>query len=246
MRPLIGITTSATTIPIADEPLEIGYVPTVYDEAIYEAGGIPVHVPSLPGGFAPELLERLDGIVLSGGGDVVPASYGASDSGLAHHMEPRRDTAERELVLTMLAHDTPLLGVCRGAQMLNVALGGTLIQDLEAAGLQDHHYQHVPTAGPTHPVLLEPGSRLHEIYGSRRVDVNSVHHQGIATLGEGLTVTARAPDGIIEGVELPGRWVIAVQWHPEAMPQLELFAALVEAARQTSQPPSTTSVEPVT
>ena len=255
-RPLIGITTSATSIPIAGEPLEIGYVPRVYDEAIHAAGGIPVHVPTLPGGLAPDLLARLDGIVLSGGGDVEPSAYGAPATGLAHHIEPDRDAAEREIVHTALERGAPLLGICRGAQVLNVALGGTLVQDLPAAGLADHHFQHVPTAGPTHPVLLEPGSRLASIYGAHQVDVNSIHHQGIATVGDGLAVTARSPDGIVEALELLDRdlWVLAVQWHPEAMqasdaPQRLLFAALVEEARarrQVSQPPSTTSVEPVT
>jgi gamma-glutamyl-gamma-aminobutyrate hydrolase PuuD len=248
-RPLIGITTSATTIPIAGEPLEIGYAPRVYDEAILAAGGLPVHVPTLPGSASADLLARLDGIVLSGGGDVNPPAYGEANTH-AHHLEPDRDAAERGIVLTALGDGVPLLGVCRGAQILNVALGGTLVQDL--AG---HHFQHVPLPGPTHPVLLEPGSRLEAIYGTRHVDVNSIHHQAIARLGDGLAVTARSADGTVEAIELrdPGVWALAVQWHPEAMqaadaPQRRLFAALVAQARRqrVSQPPSTTSVEPVT
>ena len=147
-------------------------------------------------------------------------------------------------MLRALADEIPLLGVCRGAQILNVALGGTLVQDHPG-----HHFQHVPLDGPTHPVSVEPGSRLEMVFGTGQVDVNSVHHQAIATLGQGLAVTARAADGTVEAIELadPGLWVLAVQWHPEAMlaPQRPLFAALVERAQRVSQPPSTTSVEPV-
>jgi gamma-glutamyl-gamma-aminobutyrate hydrolase PuuD len=248
-RPLIGITTSAATLPIDGEPLEIGYAPRMYDAAILAAGGLPVHVPTLPGSASADLIARLDGVILSGGGDVDPSAYGASD-GRASDVEPDRDHAEREIVLTVLAHATPLLGICRGAQILNVALGGTLVQDVP-----EHQEHRMPTVGPRHPVLLEPGSRLERIYGTSRVDVNSAHHQAISALGDGLAVTARSPDGTVEAVELRDRglWVLAVQWHPEAMqasdaPQRRLFAALVEQARRqrASQPPSTTSVEPVT
>jgi gamma-glutamyl-gamma-aminobutyrate hydrolase PuuD len=248
-RPLIGITTSAATLPIDGEPLEIAYVPRVYHDAVLAAGGLPVHVPTLPGSASADLLSRLDAIVLSGGGDVDPAAYGEAN-GHGRDLEPDRDHAEREIVMMALDRATPLLGICRGAQVLNVALGGTLVQDVPT-----HQEHRMPTPGPKHPVLLEPGSRLEAIYGSRRVDVNSAHHQAISALGDGLAVTARAADGTVEAIELRdgALWVLAVQWHPEAMqavdaPQRKLFAALVEQARRQRaiQPPSTTSVEPVT
>ena len=188
--------------------------------------------------------------VLVGGGDIDPGLYGQETRPEVAHVNPARDEFEIPLVRAAIATGLPTLCICRGAQVLNVALGGTLVQDVPT-----HQEHRMPTPGPMHPVLLEPGSRLEAIYGSRQMDVNSAHHQAISALGDGLAVTARAADGTVEAIELRdgALWVLAVQWHPEAMqavdaPQRKLFAALVEQARRQRaiQPPSTTSVEPVT
>jgi putative glutamine amidotransferase len=236
---LIGITTSAATIAIADEPLEVRYAPEVYGDAVWRAGGLPVHVPPFENPLAADLVARLDGLILSGGGDVDPRTYGDPRHPLTPEVEldGRRDAGEQALIHAALELELPVLGVCRGAQILNVALGGTLIQHLPDAGLDGHHLQHVPTDAPRHPVVLERGSRLAAIFGAERIDVNSVHHQGIAAVAPGLAVSARSADGTIEGLEAErdDGWVVAVQWHPEAMEasdvlQRRLFDALVERA----------------
>ena len=137
-RPVIGITTSSTSIPIEDEPLLIRYAPTVYDDAVLAAGGLPVHLPLLRGEHVADVLDLVDGIILSGGGDVDPASYGHEPEAELTDVERARDEAEHELVHAAATEDKPVLGVCRGLQLVNVAFGGTLVQDLD-----DHHFQHV-------------------------------------------------------------------------------------------------------
>jgi putative glutamine amidotransferase len=239
-RPIIGITTSFAEISIEGEPLEIRYAPTVYADAVLRAGGLPVHLPILPSGRNDELLHLLDGIILSGGGDLDPTSYGAEPEQDLFLVEPDRDGAEAELLHAATESRTPVLGICRGLQVINVSYGGTLVQHLEPDGTPDHHPQHVPDPEPVHPVVIEPGSRLAAAVADTRIEVNSTHHQAVDTVPPPLRVSARSLDGVVEGLELSesDAWVVGVQWHPEAMQardpvQRRLFRALIDAAGAT-------------
>ena len=236
MRPLIGVTTSelrpsgASTLRRQGEPphaeMALGMT---YLRAIERAGGVAVVLPPFPGDVG-ELLERLDGVCLSGGPDLDPAAYGAA----RRHAElgptePSLDAFELALARGALAGGLPLLGVCRGAQALNVACGGTLHQHL------DGHRQPEPGTEPTHVVDVLAGTRLAEVIGAGPLAVNSFHHQAVKRLGAGLRVAARAEDGTVEAIERPaGPLVLGVQWHAEALTgdplQLGLFEALVTAA----------------
>jgi putative glutamine amidotransferase len=216
-------------------------LPGSYAGQVAAAGGIPVLLPPLPG--VAGSVGRLDGLVLTGGGDIDPAAYGARPHPRTTRVDHQRDRAELELVTAALEAGLPVLGICRGLQVLNVARGGTLHQhvpDLPAPYLKAEH-----SPGPgrygSHQVHIAPGSRLAGIFGTGgprgdpRLDVPTAHHQAIDKLGSGLTATAWADDGVIEAVEMapgPGRhpFVLAVQWHPEAGDDPRLMLALVAAA----------------
>ncbi len=235
MKPLIGVTTSelrpsnAGTLRRHGEPphaeMALGMT---YLRAIEQAGGMPVVLPPL--GDAAAFVERLDGICLSGGPDLDPDAYGAP----VRHAElgptePGLDDFELELARAADAGGLPLLGICRGAQALNVARGGTLHQHLPG------HRQTEPATATTHTVQIEPGSRLADVAGAGRLRVNSFHHQAVDVLGHGLRAVAYAADGIVEAVEAPGpRLVLGVQWHAEGLTaqtrHRALFAELVEAS----------------
>jgi putative glutamine amidotransferase len=235
MRPLIGVTTSelrpsdAGTLRRHGEPphpeMALGMT---YLRAIEAAGGMPVVLPPL--GDAEAFAARLDGICLSGGPDLDPAAYGAPDRHAElGPTEPDLDAFEIELARAADALGLPLLGICRGAQALNVARGGTLHQHLPG------HRQTEPATATTHSVHVEPGSRLAQIAGTDVLRVNSFHHQAVDVLGRGLQAVAYAADGVVEGLEAPGpRLVVGVQWHAEGLIALPrhraLFEALVEAA----------------
>jgi len=190
-----------------------------------------------------EILGMVDALVLSGGADVEPRHFGEETEPDANvEVDPARDAAELPLIRAALEQDVPVLGICRGVQMLNVAAGGTLHQDLGLAGLDTAEHQQREAGKTTedlaHQVRIERGSRLGAILGAGRLEVNSFHHQAIRTPAPGFVVTARAPDGVIEGLEHPARaFAVGVQWHPERMvaghpAQRKLFAALVDAARR--------------
>jgi putative glutamine amidotransferase len=239
-RPIIGITTSSGELSIEGELLRVRYNPAVYDDAVLRAGGLPVHLPVLPSGQNDQLLDLLDAIILSGGGDVDPASYGAQPGSDLFEVESARDAAERELLHSATESRVPVLGVCRGMQIINVTFGGTLVQDLGHDGPHEHHPQHVPDEKAIHPVLIEPGSLLAEAVEETRIDVNSTHHQALDTIAARLHVTARSLDGVVEAVELVKGdvWLVGVQWHPEFMQehdeiQRRLFRALIDVARST-------------
>jgi putative glutamine amidotransferase len=183
------------------------------------------------------VLPRLDAVVLCGGPDVDPARYGAQPGEHTDLPHPERDEAELALLAGALAAGLPVLGICRGLQLLNVARGGSLIQHLpDRVG----HNLHAPFRGEygNHAVDVEPGSRLAALLGRTAVDkVPTYHHQAIERLGTGLTVTARCEDGVIEAVEDPSApFCVAVQWHPEMGDDTSLFDALVGAARETRRP----------
>jgi putative glutamine amidotransferase len=235
MRPLIGVTTSelrsssAGTLRRHGEPphaeMALGMT---YLRAIEAAGGMPVVLPPL--GDADALLDRLDGICLSGGPDMDPDAYGASERHAElGPTEPGLDAFELALARAADARGIPLLGICRGAQALNVARGGTLHQHVPA------HRQTEPATATTHSVHVDPGTRLAQLVGTRPLRVNSFHHQAVDTLGRGLRAVARAADGTIEAVEGAGpRLLLGVQWHAEGLVgqprHRALFEALVVAA----------------
>jgi putative glutamine amidotransferase len=236
MRPLIGVTTSEmrrgdmATLRRHGEPAQPEMaLGLTYMRAVERAGGVPVVLPPLEAGAMTTLLARLDGVCLSGGPDLDPEAYGARAHELLGPTEPSLDRFELELARAADASGMPLLGVCRGAQALNVARGGTLHQHI------DGHRQAEPSTQPTHGIRVAARSRAAELLGSRHAEVNSFHHQAVAGLGSGLIATAWAPDGTIEAVEDPRHpFLLGVQWHAETLldepGQLQLFAALVEAA----------------
>jgi len=235
MRPLIGVTTSelrpssAGTLRRHGEPphpeMALGMT---YLRAIEAVGGMPVVLPPL--GDADALLDRLDGICLSGGPDLDPDAYGAVERHVElGPTEPDLDAFELELARAADARGLPILGICRGAQALNVARGGTLHQHVPG------HRQTEPATATTQTVHVEKGSRLASLVGVRPLRVNTFHHQAADVLGRGLRAVAHAADGTIEAIEVPGAgFVLGVQWHAEGLVALPrhrvLFEALVVAA----------------
>lgn len=230
MPPLIGITTYERN------EKDDFVLPAAYADAVRRAGGIPVLVP--PGEPRLDaLLARLDGLILSGGMDVDPARYGGLPHARIEPPNPERDETEIALVRGVVADGLPLLGICRGAQLLNVALGGSLVEHLpDEVGEAVAHQTEAGDPTP-HPVEIAPGSRLAAIVGARAEAPASWHHQAVRRVAPGLTPVAQAPDGTVEAVEMAGHpWLIGVQWHPELTAatdpaQQRLFDALVAAAR---------------
>jgi putative glutamine amidotransferase len=186
-----------------------------------------------------EYLETIDGLILTGGADIHPSFYGQIVLERCGEIDEERDRFEVELIRAARGFDLPFLGICRGLQVLNVALGGSLYQDLSyRAGTDPAHMSPRERRGePSHQVAITPGSRLAAIIGTRELPVTSTHHQIIRDLAPDLAVSAVAPDGVIEAIEGTGRFLLAVQWHPERMAdrhpeQLALFRSLVESARR--------------
>jgi putative glutamine amidotransferase len=226
MRPIIGITTYVEPASWGVwHDLETTLLPHAYTEAVTRAGGRAVLLP--PDDLDADVLRVLDGLVLSGGADLGPELYGAEPEPLTV-TRPDRDVAEMALARGALAADLPILGVCRGMQLLTVAAGGTLHQHLpEVLG----HERHRPAPGVygSHQARFTPGSRIAELMGDD-LGVHCYHHQGVADPGS-LTVTGRTADGSAEAVEDPDRrFVLGVQWHPEVTRDKRLFGALVNAA----------------
>jgi putative glutamine amidotransferase len=240
--PLIAVTTSEmrdNTLDLAtsqaDPPRQEMVLGMRYLEAIGRAGALAMVVPPLPGPMIPALLDRVDGICLSGGPDVHPDAYGAEPHPELGPTEPRLDAFELALVRAADERDMPVLAICRGAQILNIARGGTLHQHLpDVVGETLAHRQPGEPAKATHGVSVVPDSRLEAILGDRHVHVNSFHHQAVDVMGERLAVTAQAEDGTVEGFEAVDRsFMVGVQWHAECLvdhdEQAALFAALVDA-----------------
>ena len=234
--PLIGITTyGRQTPPGAQRPAF--RLPAVYVDAVRRAGGIPVLLP--PGETAvDDLLERLDGFVLSGGGDVEPSLDGAAPHPAVDRVDPERDAFELALARAVAARAVPSLSICRGCQVMNVALGGTLVQHLpDVVGEAIAHRESTPDGEERHPVRVAAGSRLAAELGTMEPVPVSSHHQAVESVAPGLVPVAHAADGTIEALELPGHpWLLAVQWHPEISAaedasQQRLFDGLVAAAR---------------
>lgn len=198
-----------------------------YHRNVLAAGGLPIPIP-LDGDPA-RYLPHLHGVLLTGGADIEPDRYGDAPDGHGSY-EPERDAVELVLAECSLAADVPLLGICRGMQVLNVTTGGSLHQDVRSHSCYDDD----PDVA-VHRVTFDEHSRLNLLYG-HEAEVNSLHHQTLDRLGDGIVVTGRADDGVIEGIEMPGRDVIAVQWHPEMRRKVEpVFGWLIKRARATVQ-----------
>ena len=231
-RPLIGIT--AYEVPASFShwrEMPSMMVPAGYSHALDAAGGLPVVIPPFEG--TPQLLDRLDGLVFSGGSDLDAGLYGQPQHPGTLGVIPHRDASEVELMRAALERDLPLLGICRGMQLLNVVLGGSLHQHLDDF-LDGSLHKAAPGTFATHPVSIEPGSRLQAMLGDE-LEVHSCHHQAPDRIGEGLRVTARAADGVVEGIEMEGaRFAVGVLWHPEEHAELggPLFRALVDACAE--------------
>jgi len=228
-RPVVGITTYLTRAAWGAWDLEAALVPAAYVRAVTRAGGVPLLVP--PGAAVEETLDAVDGLIFSGGSDLDPDLYGADAHDETGGIVRERDEFELALMQAALARDLPVLAICRGSQVLNVALGGVLEQHVPDRVGTDVHKE---TAGvfAEHDVELVPETQLASILGDRH-DVKSHHHQGFGDLGRGLREAARAPDGTVEAVEAPDRrFALGVLWHPEEGEDLALFEALVEAAAE--------------
>jgi len=228
-RPVVGITTYVEAAKWGAWALDAALIPFAYVQAVERAGARPLLVPPSDEGVE-ETLDALDGLLLSGGADLDPESYGADPHPETAGLRPERDRAELALLDAALARDMPVLAVCRGLQVLNVARGGDLVQHLpEVVGNEKH--REVKGAFSDHPVRVEPGSKLGTLLGDS-APAKSSHHQGVGRLGEGLREVAWAEDGTVEGLEDPQkRFAVGVLWHPEAGEDTKLFDALVAEAR---------------
>ena len=231
-RPAIGICAAVERARFGAWDQETNLLPRGYADAVQAAGGIALLLPpdDEAAEFPGTLLERLDGLLLAGGRDIDPLTYGARPDPASGEPSPERDRFELALVSAALELDMPVLGVCRGMQMLNVACGGTLVQDL-GDELRARH-RHTPGVFSDHDVRFEPGSLAARAAGADLISVRSHHHQALDELGEGLAVTGRSPeDGLVEAVELPGRrFALGVLWHPEEDEASGVIGALVRAA----------------
>ena len=245
-RPTIGVTTQ-TLQAIDGIPAGLPHSVVMnqrYYEAVASAGGAPVLIPLLEDvDVLRATYDVCDGILIPGGVDMDPASYGEAPHEKLGRIDPERDRVELQLTRWAVEDRKPLLGLCRGLQVINVATGGTLFQDLAAqlAGAIRHDY--FPTYGfdrdnLSHDVAVVPSSRLRSLVDLDQLPVNSMHHQGVKELGAGLVASARASDGLVEAVEATnGHWMVGVQWHPEVFDSehqhsRELFRGFVEAARR--------------
>jgi putative glutamine amidotransferase len=233
-RPAIGI-----TISYGKDPEQFA-LRDDYVRAVEKAGGLPIVLAPGRPEDAPELLGRVSGLLLTGGGDVDPVEYGESRHEKLGRVVPERDAFELALAREAIGRRLPLLAICRGQQVLNVATGGTLVQDIpsQLSGAVDHDPD-TERWGMAHPVRILPGTRLREILGADTVEVNSFHHQAVKEPGRGVVVSARADDDVVEGIELPDHpFAVGVQWHPEAfwdkgLHFQSLFEALVGASRES-------------
>lgn len=232
-KPIIGI---GADVHVTPGKRDRAFAYTTYVDALRRAGALPVVLPPQPEN-ALEILETLDGLVLAGGFDCDPSLYGEEQHPSVEPMDIRRQ--ENDLALAAAARQlgVPTLGICLGLQVMNVAAGGSLVQDIDSQVGTPIRHASEPENRVRHDVAIQPGTRLASILRERNMNVNSSHHQAIRNVAEGFRVTAQAPDGIVEGLEDPQLpFFLGVQWHPEDMPgensASRLFAAFVEAARE--------------
>jgi putative glutamine amidotransferase len=236
MRPFIGITTAR--VFINDNPFNRAYQKNA--DAIAKAGGLPVYIPTgLDRDTLREIYEQMDAILLPGGADLDPKHYGETQHPATKNIDADRDDLELTLARWQMEDDRPTFGICRGHQVLNVALGGTLVQDIpDEVGTTLLHDQPdgMPRPNRLHTINISPNSRLAAIMGTTQAQVNSLHHQSIEKPAPGAVITAYAPDQIVEALEVPDkRFMLSVQWHPEDLfgeddAMMGLFKAFVDAA----------------
>jgi putative glutamine amidotransferase len=245
VRPLIAVTTSEVRRSETLSPTPEGEPPShemalglKYLAALEAAGAIPLVTPPLAPELALSLVDRVDGICLSGGPDLDPRAYGGDPHPATGPVESDLDDFELALTRAADARGLPILAICRGMQLLNVARGGSLHQHLpDLVSGEINHRQTAPGAQPTHPVALNGDSHVARVLRIDRAEVNSFHHQAVDRLGAGLVVTGRAPDGTVEAIEATDRdFVLGVQWHAESLTaraeQAALFRAFVDAAQR--------------
>lgn len=238
MQPIIGITTFRSENAFG-QPYTM--LLEAYLKAILQAGGVPVLIPSLLADAGWEALyDRLDGILLSGGGDIALERFPGAAHPRIDEVDPARDAVELNLLHAAVADGKPFLGICRGCQIVNVGLGGTLYTHLpdQLPGALDHAYPGNMRGVLVHEVKIEEGTRFSEVFGEPLLKVNSHHHQGLKDIAPGLRVAGHAPDGLVEAVELPEHpFGLAVQWHPEwltdQVPTRNLFSSFVKASGKT-------------
>jgi putative glutamine amidotransferase len=232
-KPLIGIACG-----LDDQHRKEFFLPTRYVDAVKAAGALPVALPVLGATEAAELADRVDGVVLIGGLDIPPDLYGEEAHPETVCVPRARPQFELKLIEASCQRRKPILGICYGCQILNVAFGGTLIQDIPSQ--VQTNIAHGGTPPPRHAVQLESDSHLRDILQSPHIEIVSSHHQSVKTVGAGVRVVARAPDGVIEATEFPvEHFVVGVQWHPEmdaeSVYTKRLFKAFVEAATINDQ-----------
>ncbi len=236
-RPLIGITSSLIKNKSGALTCQVSQA---YINAIQNAGGTPIILPvRMSESSLTDILPRLGGVLFTGGGDIDPKRFNGQPHPKVYGISSERDEMEFYLLEKALDAKKPLLAICRGIQVLNVALGGSLythIQDQLNPALKHDWYPKFPRDKLAHTVNLTCGSKLHDIFGKDEIQVNSLHHQGIAQVGKELEATAFAPDGLVEGVEIPeAKFALGVQWHPECLPDdagmQALFRAFISASR---------------
>jgi len=227
---VVGICAAVEVARWAAWEVEVNLSQRTYSREVAGAGAQPVILPpseemtAAPG----EVLDRLDALILAGGGDIDPGSYGAAADQNTTATRPERDAFEMALCRSALERDLPLLGVCRGMELMNVALGGTLAQHLETAST----HLHTPGRFSDHDVALEAGSLAARAAGAERISVRSHHHQGLGELGRGLVVSGRADDGVVEAVELPDRtFALGILWHTEEEAGSTVLRSFVGATR---------------
>jgi putative glutamine amidotransferase len=239
MHPVIGITARPQNVPSAHNEM-LGYVAThTYTDSILRGGGIPVLILPVEHDFIDSILDRIDGVVLTGGGDIAPERYGAVRDDAVRMVNHERDEFEIALVTKVYERKMPMLAICRGNQVVNVAFGGTLIQHLPShSGAHDHDIAGEGAYEPHAQALVEEGSKIALIFGAGLHGINSIHHQAVEQLGDGLEVVASAPDGTVEALEHEDKaWdLLSVQWHPEYLSARDhgdshdLFTAFVDSA----------------
>lgn len=245
-KPLIGITCNfdykddiGLQTRLGREGEEWQFLSNSYISSVEKVGGVPIMIPVCGCvETVKEMAERLDGFLISGGNDVDPRIYGARAKAYCGQVIAKRDNQDISLVKYLLEKtQKPILGICRGIQVLNVASGGTLYQDLEKEGNFEHHFMDMyPKDAIVHEIRLEGASKIYHVYRKERIGVNSFHHQAVKSVGEGFMIAAISDDGVVEAIEKPGdRFVAGIQWHPEMMAdskeQEQIFRAFVSACQ---------------
>jgi putative glutamine amidotransferase len=235
-KPLIGITTTQLLNPSRQPAFGVN---VAYTDAVTAAGGLPVLIPlNLSNDELDGLLYRLDGILFTGGYDIDPRIYGGRSHPSVERIDKSRDEIEIHLVQSLMKSTKSFLGICRGLQVINVAMGGSLYEHIpdQAPGEVIHDNHHLPRNFLAHQVTIKTRNHLSEIVAGSEAFVNSLHHQGICNLANDLFPTAYAPDGLIEAFELPGHpFGLAVQWHPEELQEQEVMRRLFQSFIQSCQ-----------